>query len=48
MTTGVASIPAEQRFVLDDVSWDFYESLPAEVGDGHIFVTYDRGRLEVM
>lgn len=46
MTTTLA--PAEQRFVLDDVTWTFYESLLKEVGDRHIFITYDRGRLELM
>ncbi|MGE5607935.1 MAG: Uma2 family endonuclease [Bacillota bacterium] len=46
MTT--ASIPSEQRFLLDDVDWPFYESLLQRVGDRHIFVTYDRGRLELM
>ncbi|HEY2584397.1 MAG TPA: Uma2 family endonuclease [Tepidisphaeraceae bacterium] len=40
--------PDEQGFVLDNVSWEFYEHLLSEVGDRHIFVTYDRGRLEIM
>ena len=40
--------PQEQSFMFDDVSWEFYEHLLHEVGDRHIFVTYDRGRLEIM
>ena len=40
--------PDDQGFVLDDVSWELYEHLLREVGDRHIFVTYDRGRLEIM
>ncbi len=46
MTT--IAVPTEQRFVLEDVDWQFYESLLQKVGDRHIFVTYDRGRLELM
>jgi Uma2 family endonuclease len=37
-----------QHLVLDDVSWDFYEHLLDEIGDRHIFITYDQGRLEIM
>jgi Uma2 family endonuclease len=46
MTTTVARV--EQRFLLDGVDWDFYESLLRRVGDRHIFITYDRGRMELM
>lgn len=47
MTLAVEA-PEEQSFVLDGVSWDFYEHLLREVGDRRIFVTYNRGRLEIM
>lgn len=40
--------PAEQRFLLEDVGWQLYDSLLREVGDRHIFITFDRGRLELM
>jgi Uma2 family endonuclease len=38
----------DQHIVFDDVSWDFYEHLLREVGNGAIRITYDRGRLEIM
>lgn len=41
-------LPDEQGFLLTDVSWDFYERLLQEVGNRHIFVTYNRGSLEIM
>jgi Uma2 family endonuclease len=44
----LAAPPIEQRFVLEDVDWQFYEDLLERVGDRHIFITYDRGRLELM
>ncbi len=44
----VATLSLEQQFVLDDVGWDFYESILKQVGDRHIFVTYDQGTLELM
>lgn len=46
--TLAAALPLEQQFVLDDVDWQFYENLLEQVGDRHIFITYDRGRLELM
>jgi Uma2 family endonuclease len=46
MTT--AAVPSEQRFLLDNVDWRFYESLLTNLGDRHVFVTYDRGRVELM
>lgn len=46
MTT--MQLPIEQRFVLEGVDWAFYELLLQQVGDRHIFITYDRGRLELM
>lgn len=47
MTIAVET-PEEQSFMFDGVSWEFYELLLREVGDRHIFVTYDQGRLEIM
>lgn len=46
MTTATAR--AEQCFVLDDSTWDLYESILQHLADRHVFVTYDRGRLELM
>jgi Uma2 family endonuclease len=39
---------AEERFVLDGVDWDFYEHLLRKLDNRRVFVTYDRGRLELM
>lgn len=36
------------HIVLHDVSWRLYELLLEEVGDSHLRITYDRGRLEIM
>ena len=38
----------DQRFLLEGVSWRFYEHLLDEIGDRPIRVTYDRGNLELM
>ena len=46
MTTQV--LPNEQHFLLEDVDWRFYEMLLGQVGDRHVFITYDLGRLELM
>src|ERR1700722_12930419 len=45
-----ASTPlADQRhMVLEDISWGFYEHLLEEIGDRHVRVTFDDGRLEIM
>jgi Uma2 family endonuclease len=40
--------PTEQHFVLNDVDWQAYEALLRVVGDQRVFVTYDRGRVELM
>lgn len=40
--------PRREHFVLRGVSWRFYESLLKEIGNQHIYVTYDRGTLELM
>lgn len=46
MTTAAA--PAEQRFLLDAVDWDAYEAFLRGLDDRHVFLTYDRGRMELM
>src|SRR5207249_12265077 len=38
----------QQHIVLDDVSWEFYERLLEEIGDRHIWMTYDEGTIEIM
>ena len=37
-----------QRFVFEDASWDLYERLLREVGNGPTRLTYDQGRLDIM
>src|SRR5687767_4450198 len=37
-----------QHFVLDNVSWEFYERLLKEIGQRPIRVTFDNGMLEIM
>ena len=39
---------ARERFVFEEVDWKFYEQVLRAVGDRRVFVTYYRGRLEVM
>jgi Uma2 family endonuclease len=49
MTTAVTSIAdAPRGAVLHGVSWQTYETLLREIGEQHIFLTYDRGDLEIM
>jgi Uma2 family endonuclease len=40
--------PEQQYFLLDNISWQTYEALRAEVGDRHLRMTYDDGELEIM
>lgn len=40
--------PLPQHLVLDEVSWDFYERLLAELDSRPIRVTFDNGALEIM
>jgi len=51
-TFGMAAtaIPATMResFVLEGVSFDLYERLVQELDGQHVFITFDRGRLEFM
>jgi Uma2 family endonuclease len=42
------SLPDVSRFILHHVSWQGYETLLREVGDRRVFITYDRGTLELM
>ena len=44
----VAYPSAERRVVIDGVSWQLYQQMLAEIGDGHTRLTYDQGRLEIM
>lgn len=39
---------SERRFVLEGVSWAYYEQTLAELGEQHVRITYDRGRMEFM
>jgi Uma2 family endonuclease len=41
-------IPRQQRFVLDNVSWNRYTRLLHTFSDRHLRITYDRGVLEIM
>ena len=38
----------EQRFLLENVDWNFYQDILRRLGDRPVFVTYDRGSLELM
>ena len=40
--------PAEQSFLFDGVDWEFYQFLLNRYRDRRVFVTYDRGNLEIM
>jgi len=46
MTTAVDE--TEQRFMLDMVEWDAYESFLRGLDNRHVFLTYDEGRMELM
>jgi Uma2 family endonuclease len=48
MKTLTTNVPVEQRIVLDWVSWEYYEQTLREFAEGHLWVTYDEGRLELM
>jgi len=37
-----------QHFVMDGITWDFYERLLKEIGDRPIRVTFDEGALEII
>ncbi len=40
--------PAEQRVIIDDVSWETYVRLCDETGNRHERLAYDQGTLEIM
>ena len=42
------SLSPEPRVVLDGVSWSLYQQMLAEIGEGHVRLTFDQGRLEIM
>lgn len=45
----VASIPGEERVLLQNVSWQFYEAMLQELGENRaVRLTYDEGTLELM
>ncbi len=44
----VAATETSTRFVLHNVSWKGYETLLCELGNRHVFITYDSGTLEFM
>jgi len=48
--TAVADIDLtdQQHIVLEDVSWELYDRLVEELGESHIRITYDNGRMEMM
>lgn len=47
MTTTL-SPPAEQRFIIGDADWQAYEAILRALEGRHIFITYEKGRLELM
>lgn len=45
----IAHLPAGASLRIDDVSWDEYEQVLADLGEGYtVRIFYDRGRMEVM
>src|SRR5438874_7840531 len=42
------SLDDVQHFVIEDATWDVYETLLRSVGNRPIGITYDNGRLEMM
>jgi Uma2 family endonuclease len=40
--------PKDGSVLLEDVSWETYEQMLADVGDGHLRLTFDEGRLEIV
>lgn len=41
-------VKGEQRLLLTDISWQFYQAFGEELRNRPIRLTYDRGRLEIM
>ncbi len=48
MSTVLEKHQAEERLVLDRVSWSTYEALLADLEHGGVRLTYDHGRLEIV
>src|SRR3989454_12559080 len=45
----IAHLPAGAVLRIDDVSWEDYETLLADLGEGYaVRIFYDNGRMEVM
>jgi Uma2 family endonuclease len=40
--------PREQHFLLQGLDWRQYDALLGIINDRHVYVTYDRGRVELM
>src|SRR5689334_20886854 len=38
----------QERVTLNDISWEFYQSMRREIGDAPVRLTFDQGRLEIM
>lgn len=43
-----AHVTGDCRILLTDIRWETYKALADDLGDRHIFLTYDRGSLEIM
>lgn len=48
MTTISPEPITEHRVVMEGISWDTYQRMLADIGEGRTRLTYDEGRLEVM
>ena len=48
MSTASAEIAGEQRVLLENISWETYETLLEDIGKQHVRLTYDNGTLEIM
>jgi Uma2 family endonuclease len=44
----IQTTQTDNRFLLRNVSWQFYEAALEQVADEHVLLTYDRGALEFM
>jgi Uma2 family endonuclease len=40
--------PKDGPVLLEDVSWETYEQMLEDAGDGHLRLTFDQGRLEIV
>ena len=47
-TVEASQITGEERFLLTDISWDFYRRFCEELDGRRVRLTYDRGKLEIM